>query len=170
MEAGALIRAARTRARLSQTDLARRVGVTQPVISAYELGRREPGVVTLSRLIAATGHELVVEARPTPGMRPGLPDSRLGRCLRRNRRAIVETAARRGARHVRVFGSAARGDDDAASDVDLLVDLDPGVSLVGIAGLTRELSELLKVRVDVVPAADLKGSIRESVVTNAIPL
>jgi predicted nucleotidyltransferase len=52
-----------------------------------------------------------------------------------------------------VFGSVARGEDTTSSDVDLLVELDEGVSLVDLAGLKRELSELLGVDVDVVPAA-----------------
>ena len=124
----------------------------------------------LSRLIEAAGHELVLEARPKPGSRPGLPDTKLGRRLRRRRRAITEIAARRGAHHVRVFGSVARGEDGEGSDIDLLVDLDPDVGLVGLAGLTRELRELLDVRVDVVPASSLKAALRDVVLAQAIPL
>jgi predicted nucleotidyltransferase len=63
---------------------------------------------------------------PTPGRALGLPDTRLGRRLRQRRLAIIETAAKRRARDVRVFGSVARGEDTAASDVDLLVELDDG--------------------------------------------
>jgi predicted nucleotidyltransferase len=64
----------------------------------------------------------------------------------------------------------ARGGDSATSDIDFLVDLDPGVSLVGLVGLARELAGLLRVPVDVVPAAKLKESLRRSVVGEAIPL
>src|SRR5688572_17669670 len=131
------------RARLSQADVARRCGVAQSVISAYESGRREPGVRTLARLIEATGNQLVLEVVPRPGRTLGLPDTRLGRRLRQRRVAIIDTAAKRRARNVRVFGSVARGEDTASSDVDLLVDLDEGVSLVVLAGLKRELGELL---------------------------
>src|ERR1700680_3823259 len=127
---GAVIREARILARFSQADVARRSGVAQSVISAYESGRREPGVQTLARLVEATGHQLVLDVVPTPGRVLGLPDTRLGRRLTQRRLAIIATAANRRARDVRVFGSVARGEDTATSDVDLLVELDEGVSLV----------------------------------------
>src|SRR5262245_12814226 len=127
--AGEMIRAARRGARLSQSELARRAGVAQPVISAYE-SSREPSLVTLTKLIEATGHRLDVELVPGPRPVRGLPDTRLGRRLRRHRRAVIEIASRRGARDVRVFGSVARGEDTDSSDVDLLVDLDEGVGVV----------------------------------------
>lgn len=165
-----MIRGARLAARLSQTDLARRAGVAQSVISAYESGRREPGLSTLAKLVSATGHELVVETVPSPGRQLGLPDTRLGRRLRRRRRAVVACAAARGASNVRVFGSVARGEDTDRSDVDLLVDLAPGVGLVGLSALSRELEELLGVSVDVVSAEALKASLRREVLAEAIPL
>ena len=79
-------------------------------------------------------------------------------------------AARRGARNVRVFGSVARGEDTDNSDIDLLVDLDPGVGLVSLAGLHRELADLLDVHDDVVPAATLKPAVRDEVLNEAIAL
>lgn len=165
-----MIREARRRARLSQTDLARRAGVAQSVISAYESDRREPGLRTLVKLIGATGHQLALELIPAPRNQLGLPDTRLGRRLRRHRRALMEIAARRGARNVRVFGSVARGEDTDTSDIDLLVDLDMGVGLVSLAGLNRELAELLGVDVDVVPAATLKPAVRDEILSEAIAL
>lgn len=165
-----MIREARRRARLSQTDLARRAGVAQSVISTYESDRREPGLRTLAKLIEATGHQLSFELTPAPRNRLGLPDTRLGRRLRRHRRALIEAAARRGARNVRLFGSVARGEDTDTSDIDLLVDLDDGVGVVSLAGLTRELTELLGVDVDVVPAAALKPAIHGDVLAEAIVL
>ncbi len=165
-----MLRDARRRARLSQTDLARRSGIAQSVISAYESGRREPAVPTLARLIEATGHQLVLEITPTDDQSLGLPDTPMGRRLRRRRRAIIDTASKRGARNVRVFGSSARGDDTEGSDVDLLVDLDSGVGLVTLAGLRRELTELLGVDVDVVPADTLKPRIRDRVLAEAVSL
>lgn len=165
-----MIREARRRARLSQTDLARRAGVAQSVISAYEADRREPSWRTLAKLIEATGHQLAVELIPAPRDRLGLPDTRLGRRLRRHRRGVIERAARRGARNVRVFGSVARGEDTDASDVDLLVDLDDEVGVVALAGLRRELAELLGVEVDVVPAVTLKPGLRAEVLAEAIEL
>jgi hypothetical protein len=71
---------------------------------------------------------------------------------------------------VRVFGSVARGEDTDTSDVDLLVDLDDDVSVIALAGMRRELSELLRVDVDIVPATTLKPGVRANVLTEAIVL
>jgi len=62
MEPGALIAAARRRSALTQAELARRAGTSQPVISAYEHGRRDPSVGTLARLIEAAGERLAITA------------------------------------------------------------------------------------------------------------
>jgi predicted nucleotidyltransferase len=88
--------------------------------------------------------------------------------LRERRDEIVEVAARHGARNVRVFGSVARGEETAVSDVDLLVDLDPGVGLFALGALEVELEELLGRRVDVVIARALRGSVAATV--EVIPL
>lgn len=64
MRAAAVIRSARLRNGLTQGDLARRAGTSQPVISAYEHGRRDPSLTTLSRLVAATGERLRVTSAP----------------------------------------------------------------------------------------------------------
>lgn len=165
-----MIREARRRARLSQTDLARRASVAQSVISAYESDRREPGLHTLTKLIEATGHQLAFELIAPPRDRLGLPNSRLGRRLRRHRRAVIALTSRCGAHNVRVFGSVARGEDTDTSDIDLLVDLDERVSLVALSGLQRELTDLLGVAVDVVPATTLKPVIRDEVLAEAILL
>jgi hypothetical protein len=58
VDAAAVLMRARTRAGLTQAQLAARANTSQPVISAYEHGRRDPSVTTLRRLIAATGAEL----------------------------------------------------------------------------------------------------------------
>jgi uncharacterized protein len=150
--------------------VARRSGVAQSVISAYESGRRQPGLPTLARLVRATGHQLELDIVALPDHQLGLPDTVLGRRLRRRRRAIIETAAKRGAHNVRIFGSVARGEDTTASDIDLLVDLDTDVGVVALSGLKRELTELLGVDVDVVPAETLKPRIRAEVLAEAIPL
>ena len=60
VNAAALLRAAREGSQLSQSDLARRAGIAQSVISSYESGRREPSLRTLARLIEATEHELAI--------------------------------------------------------------------------------------------------------------
>jgi predicted nucleotidyltransferase len=144
--------------------------VAQPVISAYETGRRAPGVAMLSKLVEASGHRLRVDLVAEPGQRRGLPDTPMGRRLRRLRRAIIDAAERRGATNVRVFGSVARGDDTSSSDVDLLVDLRDDVGIIGLLGLEREIAETLKRDVDVVPAANLKTSLASQVLAEAIPL
>lgn len=168
--AGVVIREARQRAGLSQAELARRARVSQPVISAYESGRREPGLPTLAKLAAATGHRLDVHLVAESGLRRGLPDTPMGRRLRRHRQAIVKAAERRGATNPRVFGSVARGQDTRSSDVDLLVDLAEDVSIVGLIGLEREIAQILRAPVDVVPAATLKAGLAARVLAEAIPL
>jgi predicted nucleotidyltransferase/DNA-binding XRE family transcriptional regulator len=168
--AGAVLRAARRRARLSQTDLARRAHVAQSVVSAYESGRREPAFSTLARLVAATGHRLVMELEPDGQSRPGLPDTPLGRRLRRCRTAVLETARRHGASNVRVFGSVARGEDGPESDIDLVVDLAPSTGLVGWGALERELALVLGTSVDVAPSDSLRPVVRDAIDAEAIPL
>jgi predicted nucleotidyltransferase len=155
---------------LSQTDLARRANVAQSVVSAYESSRREPAFSTLARLVAATGHRLVVELEPDGRSRPGLPDTPLGRRLRRSRTAVLAAARRHGASNVRVFGSVARGEDGPDSDVDLVVDLAPGTGLVGWSKLERELAQVLGTSVDVAPSDSLRPVVRDAIDAEAIPL
>lgn len=167
-----LLREARLRAGLSQSDLARLTGVAQSVISAYESGRREPSLSTLRRMVGATGLMLAVEvaADKSKAVTRGLPDTTLGRRLRRRRAALVAAAERRGASNLRVFGSVARGEDGPDSDVDFLVDLAPGTGLFGLAGLERELAEILKAEVDLSPAGSLKPRVRSEAEREAIAL
>jgi predicted nucleotidyltransferase len=140
------------------------------VISAYESGRIQPSLPTLTRLIEATGHTIEIGIVASPEGPRGLPDSPLARRLRQRRAAILRAAEHRRAHNVRVFGSVARGDDVPSSDVDLLVDLEEGVGLLGLIGLERELTDLLGVDVDVVPADSLKPRIRQQVEREAVPL
>ena len=90
--------------------------------------------------------------------------------LARLRAEILAAAARHGATNVRVFGSVARGDADAASDVDFLVDFQPGRSLLDLAGLLIDLEDLLGRPVDVVTEPGLKARIRQRVVAEAVPV
>lgn len=94
----------------------------------------------------------------------------LGLLVLRHRTSIIEVARRRNASNVRLFGSVARGEATSESDIDLLVDLGARVSLVGLAGLERELAELLGCDVDVVPAASLKPGLIAAVEAEAIAL
>jgi len=82
----------------------------------------------------------------------------------------MRLAAECGAGNVRVFGSVARGETDSRSDVDLLVDLEPGRSLLDLARLQRKLEELLTVPVDVVSSRGLRERVRETVLRDALPL
>jgi predicted nucleotidyltransferase len=90
--------------------------------------------------------------------------------LKSKRQQILRVAERHGARNVRVFGSAARGASDGASDVDFLVELDDGRSLFDLGGLLVELQELLGCRVDVVTEKGLRSRIRERVLREAVTL
>jgi transcriptional regulator with XRE-family HTH domain len=82
MDAAASLRAARHRAGLTQAALAQRAGTSQATISAYESGRKEPSVETLSRLLAAAGARLAVEPAATAVVRPSAASiARAGRTL-----------------------------------------------------------------------------------------
>jgi predicted nucleotidyltransferase len=142
----------------------------QARVDAYESDRREPALSTLAKLVKATGHHLVVNLERDPTMTSGLPDSTLGRRLRRRRAAVLEIAQRHGATNIRVFGSVARGQDTEDSDIDLMVDLDPGVGLVSLAALKRELVDLLNIPVDVVPADSMRARVKAQADSESIPL
>ncbi len=86
------------------------------------------------------------------------------------REDVLRIAARYGARNVRIFGSVARGEADSDSDLDVLVDLEPGRSLFDLGGLLMELQELFGCRVDVVTERGLRPRIRERVLREAVPL
>jgi predicted nucleotidyltransferase/DNA-binding XRE family transcriptional regulator len=168
--AAGVLRDARLRGHLSQTELARRAGVAQSVISAYESGHREPSLATLTRLVEATGHSIKLDLEKNNGAVRGLPDTPIGRRLRRNRSALLAVAARHGANELRVFGSVARGEDTAESDVDMVADLPSGIGLFELGAFERELSDILKVKVDLVPSDGLRPRVRVEVDAEAIPL
>jgi len=86
------------------------------------------------------------------------------------RREILALAQQYGARNVRVFGSAARGEARPDSDLDFLVEMEPGRSLFDLGGLLYELQELLGVEVDVVTEDGLRQRIRKQVIDEAVPL
>jgi predicted nucleotidyltransferase len=150
-------------------ELAARAGVTQSVISAYELGHRQPAIPTLIALIEATGHELVLSLRPEPPELVRLSGP-VGRRVRRNRQRLVAAAAAHGITGLQVFGSVARGDDRPNSDVDLLADLPPGLSLFGLGRVEAELEDIVRARVDLAPAGSLKPHVRKRVEEELVPL
>jgi predicted nucleotidyltransferase len=95
---------------------------------------------------------------------------RMSTLLAEKREEILRIAARHGAYNVRVFGSMARGDAGPASDVDLLVDVQPAHSAFFPGGLVADLEDLLGRRVDVVEPAGLHWYLRDTILQEAVPL
>jgi predicted nucleotidyltransferase len=90
--------------------------------------------------------------------------------LRDRREEILRYAAEHGAHNVRVFGSIVRGDSDPTSDVDLLVEMEPGRSLVDLVGLWQDLEDLLGLQVDVLSDGGVSPHLREHIYAEAVPL
>jgi predicted nucleotidyltransferase len=90
--------------------------------------------------------------------------------LKTKREEILKVCAKYGAHNVRVFGSVARGEADEKSDIDFLVEIEPGRTLFDLGGLLYDLEQLLGCRVDVVTGRGLKPRIRERVLREAVPL
>jgi predicted nucleotidyltransferase len=136
---------------MSQAELARAARVPQPNISAYENGRRQPSAEVLNRIRSA----LV---------------GTLNERLFRHRDEIHRIVAEHHATAPRIFGSIARGEETATSDVDLLVDFTPEAGLLDEIGLRLALADLLHVEVDVVASDTLRGEFRERVLREAVAL
>lgn len=145
------IRVERLSAGLTQSHLAAAANVSQPNLSAYENGRRTPSPAVLDRIRCA------LQGRPSAK-------------VHQHRDAIRRIVAEHHAHDPRIFGSIARGDDSAASDVDLLVDFDDDASLLDEVGLRLALSDLLRVEVDIVASDALRGKIRQRILSEAIAL
>lgn len=145
------IRAERMAAGLSQSELARRAGVPQPNVSAYENGRRTPSEAVRQRLTRALSEQ---------------PSERVAK-HRNEIRALV--AAHRAAAP-RIFGSVARGEDVPGSDLDLLVEFTDEASLLDEVALRLALTDLLRIEVDVVAEDTLKGELRDRVLREAVPV
>jgi len=90
--------------------------------------------------------------------------------LKEKRQAIMALADKHGAHSVRVFGSVARGDSGPESDVDLLVKMEEGRSLLDLSAMTLDLKELLGVNVDVVSEDGLYWLLRRKILKEARPL
>jgi predicted nucleotidyltransferase len=88
----------------------------------------------------------------------------------KERQAVFDIAAKYGARNLRVFGSTARGEESARSDIDLLVELEQGRSLLDQVGLQQELEQFLKRPVDVVIEGGLSPYLEERILAEAVPL
>ncbi len=92
------------------------------------------------------------------------------RLLKEKRRAVMNLAAIHGGKNVRVFGSVARGQGDSESDIDLLVKMEEGRSLLDLSALISDLRELLGVKVDVVSEEGLYWLLRRRLLKEARPL
>jgi hypothetical protein len=94
----------------------------------------------------------------------------LERLLKEKREEILRIAADHGARNVRVFGSVVRGETDAQSDIDLLVEFEPDRSLLDHAALWLDLQDLLGCKVDVVSEGGVKARLRDRILREAVPV
>jgi hypothetical protein len=90
--------------------------------------------------------------------------------LRRRRAELLRLAERHGARNLRVFGSVVRGETTPSSDLDLLVDWEPGRSLLDHAGLALDLQDLLGMRVDIGTERSLHWYVRDRILIEAVAL
>ncbi|MBE1877831.1 XRE family transcriptional regulator [Myceligenerans pegani] len=135
---------------LSQRDLERRSGVRQPLIAAIETGARTPSPATREALDAA------LETKPSTALK-ALHDE------------VVARFAEVGLPAPVVFGSVARHEDDARSDIDLMVAFTDDYDIVDLLALEEDLTELLTFPVDVIDArADSR--VAEQARREAVPL
>jgi uncharacterized protein len=93
-----------------------------------------------------------------------------GELVKTRREQIVALAQQHGARNVRLFGSVARGESREDSDIDVLVDWEPGRSLWDHAGLKLALEDLLGRRVDVSTSRALHWLVRDRILAESIQI
>lgn len=93
-----------------------------------------------------------------------------GAYIRDRRVAMLAIAKEHGAVSVRIFGSYARGEEKQLSDIDLIVEMEPGRSLVDIIAIKHDLEDLVHKKVDVVTENALSPYIREEILQEAIAL
>lgn len=135
---------------LTQRELAGLAGLKQPLVAAIECGRRQPSLSARESLTKA------LAVRPS-------------QVVAARRHDIAAVFHRAGLRPPQVFGSVARGDDDVASDLDLLVEFDDQHDIADLLGLEHELSQMLTVKVDLVDAR-AEGPVLDQARSEAVPL
>lgn len=90
--------------------------------------------------------------------------------LRQRREEILTIARRYGAREIRIFGSVARNEAGPDSDIDLVVEFEPGTSLLDHGGLIMDLQDALGCKVDVISARGMQDRLRSRVEAEAVAL
>ncbi len=95
----------------------------------------------------------------------GLPE-----ILKKKRQGILRIATRYGACNVRLFGSIVRSEAKPGSDVDILVKMEQGRTLLDLVGLWQDLEELLGCKVDVITEGGISPYLRDSIMAEAVPL
>lgn len=90
--------------------------------------------------------------------------------LEQKRNIVLALASKHGAKNVRVFGSAVRGESSPESDIDLLVKMEDGRSLLDVSALVLDLQDLLGTKVDVVSEDGLYWLLRRKILKEARPL
>lgn len=176
-EIGGTLRRLREGQGLSLRGLQGRCGVAAARLSRIENGHVDPRVSTVLTIL--DGLDATLDDLPPLALQqrgsvdaaePKATTSSVTDRVLRNRKQILEVAAAHGARHPRLFGSAARGSAGPDNDVDLLVDLDPGRTLFDLAALRADLEQLLGTSVDVVPSAGLVGEAKDEILAEALAL
>ena len=95
---------------------------------------------------------------------------RIRKLLKEKRVELLALAAKYGAHNVRVFGSVARGEAGPESDIDLLVDMDPGRTILDLVGVYQDAGDFLGRRVDVLTDGGISPYLRKRILSEAVPL
>jgi uncharacterized protein len=163
-----LLQEARRSAGLTQAELARRAGTSQAMVARYETGIASPTVRTLQRLLRAADRDLELSSVASE---TAIPPSPLAAALREHRTEITAAAEHVGAHNVRIFGSVARGEDTADSDLDLLVDFPARErGLLPLLTLAEQVERLIGRRVDVAAVEVMAEPVRDRALAEAVPL
>jgi predicted nucleotidyltransferase len=170
-----MCRAGRALLRVSQTELARRAGVSRLTIAHFERAASKPIPVSLAAIRSAL-ESAGVALLPGGAVLRGASNS--GAPVRSEKTArilkILRTAAPRlkriGVRHLSLFGSTARGTQGSDSDIDLIVDLDERrrIDLLDYAGIVGEIQKLVPQRVDVALRTSLKSHVSRNALREEI--
>jgi predicted nucleotidyltransferase len=90
--------------------------------------------------------------------------------IQQQKKNILAIARQHGIVRLRLFGSIVRGEETPQSDIDLLVDLEPGRSMFDLGGALIQLQELLRRKVDIVTEGGLHWYLKEKIMQEAVPL